>query len=201
MPKKITILPEDEAGMSAGEKRRADLLDIAQKIFLEKGFETATINDILAAAALSKGGFYHHFKSKDDVLNALRVRYTQQFLETVERRVALLPDTALEERFQTWIAAYVDAYFSSHAVHDLVYHSVHASRADADRLAVTMSLERLLQQGMDSEVWRLSSAAFTATIIYSAIHGVVDEIIAGGADEMDHLAERLHASLRLLLQA
>ncbi|WP_198305910.1 TetR/AcrR family transcriptional regulator [Desulfovibrio sp. G11] len=57
MPKKITILSEDEAGMSAGEKRRADLLDIAQEVFLEKGFETTTINDILAAAALSKGDF------------------------------------------------------------------------------------------------------------------------------------------------
>lgn len=94
----------------------------------------------------------------------------------------------------------MDAYFSSHAVHDLVYHSVHASRANADRLAVTGSLENLLQQGCKQGVWRFSSAAFTATIIYSAIHGLVDDVIADGR-RMDHLAERLHASLRLLLQA
>ncbi len=200
MPKKNTMPLNNGVALSAGEKRRAELLDIAQGVFLEKGFEAATINDILAAAALSKGGFYHHFKSKDDVLNALRSRYTQQFLEIVEGRVAALPDTALEEKFKAWITAYVDAYFSSHAVHDLVYHSVHASRANADRLAVTGSLENLLQQGCKQGVWRFSSAAFTATIIYSAIHGLVDDVIADGRG-MDHLAERLHASLRLLLQA
>lgn len=199
MMKKSSMLFNRKTAMSVGEQRRADLLDIAQKVFLEKGFEAATINDILAAATLSKGGFYHHFKSKDDVLNALRIRYTQQFLEAVEGRMAALPGEALEEKFQTWIAAYVDAYFSSHAVHDLVYHSVHASRADADRQAITRSLENLLQQGIDRGIWRLSSASFTATIIYSAIHGVVDEIIAAGDGGMDHLAERLHASLRLLL--
>ena len=209
MSKKSSILLENNVVLSAGEKRRSELLDLARAVFLEKGFEAATVNDILAAAALSKGGFYHHFKSKDEVLNALRARYTQWFLETVEKSVAAVPDTALEEKFQTWIRAYVEAYFTSHAEHDLVYHSVHASRANADRLAVTSSLERLLQQGVEQGVWRLSSPAFTATIIYSAIHGVVDESIAVGTVDSEHpveplaerLADRLYAALRLLLQA
>ena len=209
MSKKSSILLENNVVLSAGEKRRSELLDLARAVFLEKGFEAATVNDILAAAALSKGGFYHHFKSKDEVLNALRARYTQWFLETVERSVAAVPDTALEEKFQTWIRAYVEAYFTSHAEHDLVYHSVHASRANADRLAVTSSLECLLQQGVEQGVWRLSSPAFTATIIYSAIHGVVDESIADGTvgserpvePLAERLADRLYASLRLLLQA
>ena len=209
MSKKSSILLENNVVLSAGEKRRSELLDIARAVFLEKGFEAATVNDILAAAALSKGGFYHHFKSKDEVLNALRARYTQWFLETVERSVAAVPDTALEEKFQTWIKAYVEAYFTSHVEHDLVYHSVHASRANADRLAVTSSLERLLQQGVEQGVWRLSSPAFTATIIYSAIHGVVDESIAVGTADSERpveplaerLADRLYAALRLLLQA
>ena len=209
MPKKSSMLLDNNVGLSAGEKRRTELLDLAREVFLEKGFGSATVNDILAAAVLSKGGFYHHFKSKDEVLNALRARYTQWFLETVEKSVAAVPDTALEEKFQTWIKAYVEAYFRSHAEHDLVYHSVHASRANADRLAVTSSLECLLQQGVEQGVWRLSSPAFTAPIIYSAIHGVVDESIADGTvgserpvePLAERLADRLYASLRLLLQA
>ena len=74
---------------------------------------------------------------------------------------------------------------------------------------MTSSLERLLQQGVEQGVWRLSSPAFTATIIYSAIHGVVDESIAVGTADSERpveplaerLADRLYAALRLLLQA
>ncbi len=200
MLKNVDNPPSREIRLSAGEKRRADLLDTAKKIFLEKGFNAATVNDILLAAGLSKGGFYHHFKSKDEVLDALRVQYTQRFLEIVEDRVAALPDDALEERFQAWIKAFVDAYYSSYAEHDLLYHSVHSNRSNADRTAIIKSLKRLLEQGSAKGAWSLSSPLFTATIVYSAIHGVVDEAIATRNNEPILLAEQLYTSLKLLLQ-
>ena len=45
------------------------ILDVSLKLFLEKGYEETTILDNLGG--LSRGAFYHHFKSKDEVLNAL----------------------------------------------------------------------------------------------------------------------------------
>lgn len=50
------------------EERQNQLLDCAQTLFFTKGFEETTLSDILAAAKISKGGFYHHFKSKDELL-------------------------------------------------------------------------------------------------------------------------------------
>ena len=37
-------------------------------MFFSKGFEDTTIQDVLDLAGVSKGGFYHHFKSKDELL-------------------------------------------------------------------------------------------------------------------------------------
>ncbi len=200
MPRNVDTPPHKEIRRSAGEKHRAELLDTAKKIFLEKGFNAATVNDILMAVGLSKGGFYHHFKSKDDVLDALRVQYTKRFLKIVEERVASVPDDAMEERFQTWIKAFVDAYYSSYAEHDLVYHSVHPNRANADRTAIIKSLMNLLEQGLAKGAWSLSSPLLTATIMYSAIHGVIDEAIAARNKEHILLAEYLYTSLKLLLR-
>lgn len=45
-----------------------EIVDISEKLFLEKGYEETTIDDILAATGLSKGGFYHYFTSKEDVI-------------------------------------------------------------------------------------------------------------------------------------
>lgn len=53
------------------EERRAQLLGCAQALFFSKGFEDTTIQDVLDMAGVSKGGFYHHFKSKDELLFAV----------------------------------------------------------------------------------------------------------------------------------
>lgn len=50
------------------DERRSQLLDCAQMLFFTKGFEETTMQDIIHAAGVSKGGFYHHFKSKDELL-------------------------------------------------------------------------------------------------------------------------------------
>ena len=48
------------------------ILEVSLKLFLEKGYEETTILDIVNhLGGLTRGAFYHHFKSKEEVLNAL----------------------------------------------------------------------------------------------------------------------------------
>ena len=49
--------------------KKNELIEIAEKLFLEKGYVETSIEDILQASGLSKGGFYHYFKSKEEVLS------------------------------------------------------------------------------------------------------------------------------------
>lgn len=70
-------------GNMAGYKRSVatvqKILDVSLKLFLEKGYEETTILDIVdQLGGLSRGAFYHHFKSKEEVLNAINDR---MFLE------------------------------------------------------------------------------------------------------------------------
>lgn len=50
------------------EKRIEDITNAAMEIFLEKGYENATMDNIAKKAGMSKGGLYHYFKSKDTIL-------------------------------------------------------------------------------------------------------------------------------------
>lgn len=43
------------------------ILDTAERLFTEKGFERTSLQDIMNATKLSKGAIYHHFVSKDDI--------------------------------------------------------------------------------------------------------------------------------------
>lgn len=48
------------------------ILDVAQRLFLEKGYDSTTINDIVKElGGLTKGAIYHHFKSKEEIMDAL----------------------------------------------------------------------------------------------------------------------------------
>lgn len=48
---------------------RQRILDVAARLFLEKGFNKTTMRDIVEQLNMSKGAIYHHFKSKDEIIN------------------------------------------------------------------------------------------------------------------------------------
>ncbi|HWI49607.1 MAG TPA: helix-turn-helix domain-containing protein, partial [Rummeliibacillus sp.] len=47
------------------------ILFVSTKLFEEKGYEKTSIQDIIDGLGMSKGAIYHHFKSKEDILNAV----------------------------------------------------------------------------------------------------------------------------------
>ena len=56
------------------------LLAVAERLFLKKGYRATTVDEIARGAGLTKGAFYHHFKNKEDILYEM-VRFTaEQFI-------------------------------------------------------------------------------------------------------------------------
>ena len=49
-------------------QNRLRILDLASELFRSRGFESVTVAEIMNAAGLTHGGFYGHFKSKDDLI-------------------------------------------------------------------------------------------------------------------------------------
>jgi AcrR family transcriptional regulator len=72
--------PSTRRVLKAPAVRRAELIDCAQRLFLAKGYDRTTINDVIAATGLSKGAFYHHFRAKEDLLEAIAARFAQEAL-------------------------------------------------------------------------------------------------------------------------
>ena len=57
--------------MRKGERRRQELLKIAYRMFIEKGYENTSIDEIIAEAGIAKGTYYYYFKSKEATLEAV----------------------------------------------------------------------------------------------------------------------------------
>lgn len=66
--------------MKKGDLRRGQILDAAEALFFEQGYDRTSIQDILNRLGISKGGFYHYFDAKETVLREICERHwTGQF--------------------------------------------------------------------------------------------------------------------------
>ncbi|MBB3753807.1 AcrR family transcriptional regulator [Mycolicibacterium sp. BK634] len=76
------------------DARRRELVAAAQQVFIQRGYRETTVSDLLEATGMSKGGFYHYFQSKDDVLRQAITTILDEAATVVEAAAALnIPPT------------------------------------------------------------------------------------------------------------
>jgi len=81
------------------EANRERILDNAGRLFRERGFDGIGLNDLMQAAGLTRGGFYGHFESKDD----LAAHATRQALASHHEAWRARSDRSLAD----WVEAYL----------------------------------------------------------------------------------------------
>lgn len=154
--------------------RRAHILDVAQALFFARGWDGVTIADVLAEVGISKGGFYHHFAAKEDLLDGVVDRFTREAIGTSEAACADTEGDALT-RFNAFLRA--------------------SNRWKAERGAqLRFFLDAMLKPGNDLLFLRISNAAGTAArpmlnqmigagiaegVFHVADHELVAELILG----------------------
>jgi len=83
------------------EERRNEILDTAEMLFFTKGYARTTVNDVLQVIGIAKGTFYYYFKSKEEVMDAVVVRF-------IDAGVAAARGLHLIQSFQ-----FMKSYFTS----------------------------------------------------------------------------------------
>lgn len=89
------------------ETTRAALLAAARRLFVEKGYAETSTPEIVAAAGITRGALYHHYKDKRDLFRAVIAEEARQVAEAIEGRAPAL--LAPVEALIAGSAAYLDA--------------------------------------------------------------------------------------------
>lgn len=69
--------------MKKGDRRKQEILNTAETLFCQKGYEQTSIQDILDILNTSKGSFYHHFISKEALLEGICQKRAEQIYQNV----------------------------------------------------------------------------------------------------------------------
>jgi AcrR family transcriptional regulator len=86
------------------DERKAEILDAAEELFKRKGYEAATISDIIEKLGVARGTVYYHFKSKEDVMDALIERTSAQLFKAAQAKADDKSIPVLDRFYQTLLA-------------------------------------------------------------------------------------------------
>ncbi|MET0294008.1 MAG: TetR/AcrR family transcriptional regulator [Phenylobacterium sp.] len=191
-------LPGAPAGPRRAEQRRAALVDAAGRLFVSQGVEATTVDDIVEAAGVAKGTFYHYFRSKADLLDALRERFCDEIMRRVGAAVAGRRPDDWPGRLDCWLTEAVHAYFDLHPLHDVAFHGSEMPLREAmGEVAIVQDLAALLAEGARAGAWAAAPPRDTAVLMFYGMHGAADEAIVtgGSAADVAALLRRLYAAM------
>lgn len=187
-------------------ERRAQILQAARAVFIEKGFLSARVQDVAKRAGLSKGAVYFYFPSKRELFLALvnvENESTYSFLDEAERdpRPVALKLIDLSRRYLDYFAVreHPPRFFlmmSEQAIRDEEIqeevHAVHHSFVDA--------AARLVAQGIAEGTFRELDPIAVAELLKALVDGLAGEAAVGVRPDHDRLArDGIQVLLRGLL--
>lgn len=157
------------------EIRRAEIMDAAMLLFMEKGYANTTTQDIVDKVNISRGLLYYHFKNKDDILYCLVERYSEKLLRDIHVIVNDDDKTAIEK-----IRAFIDATIistdnvSAEGTELQKTVDLEENRYMLDKLShkliekLTIYFERIINQGISEKVFSVKYPSETAEFLMTA---------------------------------
>lgn len=188
-----------------GMETKKRLIECARKLFREKGYDCVTVDDIIREANSSKGGFYTHFKTKDELLiNMLPLvdDAYKAFLDTGIKpknsieKISLFIQYAFKIIEEEIGLAFISAIYSSH-IKDFTKDRFLIA---PDR-AYNQLLKKFIEEGQEKkEIKKDLTPEHAAAILTSCIRGVIYDwcLYKGEFDLIDYGNEVINMMLNQL---
>ena len=140
--------------MRKGEKRKQELLQIAYRMFITRGYENTSVDEIIEEAGIAKGTYYYHFPSKEQTLEQV----IDMMLDAEEEhaRAVMAADMPIPQKVVGVIASFrPDASETTitdalHAPENIVMHDK-TERKLRERIVPILS--ELVEQGIEEGIF------------------------------------------------
>lgn len=163
-----------------GHARRAEILAAAERIFVDHGYEGATIRKIADEVGLSSTALYMHFSDKSEILHEICERAFEQLL-VMNRTVLAEPGTP-EQRMRRLMQSYVRFGFENPNAYRLIYMTRPVEAQQAQSVAQSLGHElfgafvQVVEEAATEGRLRGETRA-TAQTLWAGAHGVVSLMI------------------------
>lgn len=187
------------------DERRNEILDAADELFAQKGFDGTSTNDILEKVGIARGTLYYHFKSKEDIMDALIERYSARLLGAAQE-IAADKSIPIVERIMRAVMALSISGGSSEEIMEHIHRPqnalMHQKLQKVIINGVTPILAEMIREGIDEGL-------FNTPIPYECMEMVViyanaifdDDLVPLTQEELAQRAQAFIYNIERLLGA
>ena len=183
-------------------ERRNEILDVAERLFCTRGYDNTSTNDILAEIGIARGTLYYHFKSKEDILDAMIDRILDDITAKASRIALDESRPVLERLTKTVLAANVGTKTG-----DMILEQVHKPQ---NALMHAKMQERLINQliplfvkmitdGMKQGIMQTDYPEDTMQMLLMYSNTVFDDSIAYSEEEKKGKVKSFIGNTEILL--
>lgn len=185
-----------------GLQRIASILDAAETVFAQMGYEEATTNHIAAQAGISPGSLYQFFANKEEIAQALATRYTEELQRTYD---AVFSVEAASLPFSLWLDQVIDALLAFHYAHPAFHVLLNApvsSHVTSLTHALPQELQSRFELGFERRAPTLSPTQrrLSATMSVQLFKATLLQVLQAEEDERRLLVGELKTALRRYLE-
>lgn len=185
------------------EERKNEILDVAERLFGTKGFESTSTSDILNAIGIARGTLYYHFKSKEEILDAMIDRMMGKM--TVQAKAqAVRTEIPVLQRLTTVIMALnvegdlgQELMKQIHKPQNALMHRKIQERLLSD---ITPILAGLIEEGIRQGICRTDYPAEMVEMTLLYANTVFDDLAKYSVEEKQRKAAAFIYNLERLLQ-
>ena len=158
--------------------RRTELVEAAEQLFIEKGFEETSVSDIVKKVHVAQGTFYYYFRSKDDVLDEIVDRIMDDIVDIMD--VVMNNDelNAVQKIFRLFSLSRAHRKkFNGRErlvdlVHDEKHELMHLKLAKKNTPLFEGFFERIIRQGVDEGIFNTAYPAEASIAIVALMNAV-----------------------------
>ena len=130
------------------EAKESSILDAAERIFAQAGFDGAKVSDIARAASVAEGTVYLYYKNKQDLLAGVVGRFWTQL--TLGAEAAIEPKGTTTEQLEQLGRYHLQSLLNQFEVVSLTYRARPQQEQDLDQVREYVRVfDRIMQRGVD----------------------------------------------------
>ncbi|UTC74416.1 TetR/AcrR family transcriptional regulator [Treponema sp. OMZ 792] len=156
------------------EIRRAEIMNAAMLLFMEKGYTNTTTQDIVDKVNISRGLLYYHFKNKEDILYCLVEQYSDKLLKDIH--IITYDDKTAIEKIRSFMNATIISSENISAEGTVLQKTVDLKENQymIDKLShklvekLTIYFEKIINQGITEKVFFVKYPSETAEFLMTA---------------------------------
>lgn len=155
-----------------------EILNAAQELFYEKGYEKATTREISQKVGISKAALYHHFTNKEEILFKICLKAADELINNMKQAISRNKtlDVPLKEKLKDIMLEYATTYLKNKNFNKILLHEIEFLSPEKKRVILDKETENVhqlrnfLKELMDQGVIKKFDPTVMTFSIISALH-------------------------------